>query len=76
MWASPSAGVVPSLPGPLEPWFNGGGFTPVGVTSGLSLRPGSMIEVWSTLADLLSDKYGPPKKTGTKLLWIFPTATI
>ena len=35
-----------------------------------------MIEVWSTLADLLSEKYGPPKKTGTKLQWTFPTATI
>jgi hypothetical protein len=35
-----------------------------------------MIEAWSTLADLLSDNYGPPKKTGTKLQWIFPTATI
>jgi hypothetical protein len=27
-------------------------------------------------ADLLFDKYGPPKKIGTKLQWIFPTATI
>jgi len=38
--------------------------------------PGADVSLWTTLADLLTEKYGPPKRTGPKLEWIFPTTTI
>ena len=38
--------------------------------------PGADLSLWTTLADLLTEKYGAPKRTGPKLEWIFPTTTI
>jgi hypothetical protein len=40
--------------------------------------PGAELEAWSTLAGLLVEKYGPPKKTkaGTRVEWVFPTTTV
>src|SRR5438552_3664822 len=38
--------------------------------------PSADLSLWTTFADLLTEKYGPPKRTGPKLEWIFPTTTI